>query len=124
MEFRGAPVFRPRELAHDFGRAAAWGGFVHAEEPNLHLVAFAVLVEGGVIAMHVGAAKTDQYYQRTPMISTAEAALAVFGYQAHPERWVSLGERIFVFAEFIPAHERIRTIRFLLRSGLSGASEN
>jgi hypothetical protein len=123
MEFRGAPVFRPRELAHDLGRAAAWCGFVHAE-PNLHLVASAVLVEGGGIAMHVGAAKTDQYYQRTPMISTAEAALAAFGYQAHPENWVSLGERIFVFADCIPAHERIRTIRFLLRSGLSRASEN
>jgi hypothetical protein len=118
MEFRGAPVFRPRELAHDLGRAAAWCGFVHTEEAHLRLVGSAVLIEEARIVMRVGVAETDEYYQKMPFVWTAEAALAAFGYDTGPRQWSNLSQRIFVFADDLSAHEMHHTITFLIRSGL------
>jgi len=118
MDRSAALVLRRKELAHDLGRAAAWCGFVSPDTPKFQLVASAVVQPRGFIAVRIGVTESDRYFERLPIVCTAEKALAVLGYQTDHGRWLNLDQRIFVLAEGLSAHETHKTISFLILSGL------
>ena len=81
-------------------------------------VASAVVQAGRSIATRIGVTKSDRYFERLPIVCTAETALAVLGYQIDHGQWLNLDQRIFVFAAGLSALETLKTISFLILSGL------
>ena len=66
--------------------------------------------------------ESDRYFERLPIVRTAETALAILGYKTDRGHWLNLDERIFVFSEDLSAHGNLQTISFLLRLGLTKSS--
>lgn len=72
--------------------------------------------------MRIGVTESDRYFERLPIVRTAETALAILGYKTDRGHWLNLDERIFVFSEDLSAHGNLQTISFLLRLGLTKSS--